>query len=210
MTEDVLCIVDVDTVSVDTVWTDPVELLIDSTILVTNNLGVEVEVDIQIPTGVFGSTMVIGGFEEISDLIGYDTLVYQINCDTFLLEQTDSAEVWVFTESFVDSTYTVVVDGDSVEIDIEVPQLDSTLTLMPIVLDSISCDTNLVVEPVTVYDVCDTVPLLNHDISSSTNATRTMLCFRHAVRHPRTNSGQDLQRDVCHRFQWRHRNLDDA
>ena len=170
MTEDVLCIVDVDTVSVDTVWTDPVELMIDSTILVTNNLGVEVEVDIQIPTGVFDSTMVMEVVcEEISDLIGYDTLVYEINCDTFLLEQTDSAEVWVFTESFVDSTYTVVVDGDSVEIDIEIPQLDSTLTLMPIVLDSISCDTNLVVEPVyNVYDVCDTVPLLSYDISSST------------------------------------------
>ena len=78
MTEDVLCIVDVDTVSVDTVWTDPVELMIDSTILVTNNLGVEVEVDIQIPTGVFDSTMVMEVVcEEISDLIGYDTLVYE-------------------------------------------------------------------------------------------------------------------------------------
>ena len=170
MTEDVLCIDYADTLSIDTVWTDPVEIMIDSTIVVVNNLGVEVEIDVQIPTGVFDSTMVTEVVcEEVSDLVGYDTLVFEINCDTFLLEQLDSAEVWVFEETIVDSTYFVVVDGDSVELEIEIPQLDSMLVMEPIVLDSISCDTTLIVEPVyNVYAVCDTIPLLSYEINAFT------------------------------------------
>ena len=177
MTEDVQCTDFVDTLSIDTVWTDPVEILLDSTILVVNELGVEVEIDIQIPTGEYDSTMVMDVvcYEE-SEILGYDTLLFDITCTTIILDTLDSMEVYVVTETLVDSTVLVVVGDDSLMIDVEVPVLDSTLTMVPQYLDSLACDTLLEVEPIiSVYEVCDTVPMLSYDISSSTQCDTSYL-----------------------------------
>ena len=80
-TMEVVCVDVVDTLDVDSIWTEPVPIYSDSTVVVVDNQGDSTEFIFQVPTGMYDSTLVYDvTCTEVMETIGYDTLLFEIEC----------------------------------------------------------------------------------------------------------------------------------
>lgn len=174
MTEIVLCVDSVDTLSIDTVWTDPVEIMIDSTVYVVLSEDDSIPYDLQVPSGMFDSTMVVEIVcTNVIETIAVDTLM-DVTCVTQINDTLDSIQVVVPVETFVLDTIVIVnPQGDTLNFEVEVPFTEfDTTWVQPV--DTVSCDTAYTFNATTIeYEVCDTIPVLSYDIFSETTCDTT-------------------------------------